>query len=216
MSKDKKVLHKDIEWGNIELPNLSDEELFDPYINVKIRNKSDEKVALNSAITKSSWTDEKRKQQSKKLKAHHAKHGNLHPNDYVVSDQTKQKISKKLKGRTLSPEHVEKLKIPCSEENKAKKSAKLKAYYSDPKNKITCVHCGQLSGKTNHSKFHGETCWLKDKVIVAYIDEKVLFRFDNQIDLQTKHALVQVKNAIKDNKKYHKMFWKLLPKNVVM
>jgi hypothetical protein len=38
--KNKNIPQTEEEWGNIELPNFSDKELFDPKLNVKINNKS--------------------------------------------------------------------------------------------------------------------------------------------------------------------------------
>ena len=211
MSKDKKVLHKDIEWGNIELPNLSDEELFDPYINVKIRNKSDEKVKLNRAITQSWWTDEKRKQQSEKLKAYYAKHGSVQPDDYVMSDETKQKISNKLKGRKLSADHIEKLKVPASQENKAKNICFTQGLpIQTQKNKVTCVHCKIVVPIDHYA--HGDNCTLKDYSIVARdIKGNICNIYSDYASLLADgvsyyHLTNNVLNNKKTNK-YRKVFW---------
>ena len=56
---------KDNEWGNIELPGISDSELFDPYINIRINNKnragSDEWKKVIDSRRKPQFSDEQRK-----------------------------------------------------------------------------------------------------------------------------------------------------------
>jgi len=135
------------------------------------------------------------------------------------SDETKKKISDANSGKPahnkgISPtkEALKKMRKPRGETGKKAIRDAIRLNRAKPENFTDCPHCGILHvGNQNYKKYHGDACWLKGKSIVAYIDEKVLFTFENQIDLQTQgHNLQEAKSAIKNGKKYKKMFWKLI------
>lgn len=121
------------------------------------------------------------------------------------------------KGTKHTDETKKKMRKPRSEKGKASIKKAVRLSRTKSKNFSDCSHCGLLHiSNQNYKKYHGDQCWLKDNVVVAYIDEKILFTYTNTIDIQSEHSLTDLKGAVKHGHKYKKMFWKLLPKNVVM
>ena len=214
----KPIFFDDLEWGNQELPNLSDIDILDPKINIKLANKKKAKDPK--------WREQNAKNnadpviRAKRKASMPDQSGENNPFwKHSHTDEVLKKISDANKGKPaynkgISPTKkvLKKMRKPRSETGKKAIRDAIRLNRAKPENFTDCPHCGILHvGNQNYKKYHGDACWLKGKSIVAYIDEKVLFTFENQIDLQAQgHYLQEVKGAIKNDKKYKKLFWKLI------
>ena len=140
---DNSNLQEDIEWGNVKLPGLSDEELY-----------------------KKNWN------MVDAQKAVHARPDYVHPKGMkgkIRSEETRKKTgescSKSLKGKSKTEEHklnLSKSKLgkplgPMSDTHKLNLSNSLK---NAPKIKILCPHCNTEQTLINFKRWHGDNCKL--------------------------------------------------------
>jgi hypothetical protein len=200
------------EWGN-----LGGDSLLDPKINIKLANKKKAKdpewLALKAKQNADPVIRAKRKASMPDQSGeNNSFYGRTH------TKETKKKLSDLKKGKTAhnkgtkhTDEALKKMRKPRSEKGKQAIKEAIRLARAKPENFSDCSHCGLLHiSNQNYKKYHGDQCWLKGKLIVAYIDEKVLFTYTNIIDIQSEHSLTDLKGAIKHGHKYKKMFWKLI------
>ena len=217
----KPIFFDDLEWGNQELPNLSDIDILDPKINIKLANKKKakdpkwrEQNAKNNADPvirakrKASMPDQSGENNPFWKRSH--------------TDEVLKKISDLKKGKTAhnkgtkhTDEALKKMRKPRSEKGKQAIKEAIRLARAKPENFSDCSHCGLLHiSNQNYKKYHGDACWLKGKSIVGCTaDQVVVVQVDNQIDLEAKgYSVDSVKTRIKKNDSMHykKLFWKLI------
>lgn len=141
------------EWGNIELPGLSDEVLY--------KKKWNQVAALKGR---------KRPDQSEFMTAHNPMAGKEHPNKGKAMPKT----SAKLLGKSKTKEHAENISkakkgVPVPK-LQGRKRPDQSALMKDPsRNKgakamselHTCPHCGKTANLPNYTRWHGENCKMK-------------------------------------------------------
>lgn len=172
MSKDKKVLHKDIEWGNQTLPGFDADVLWNKKHVANILKNKDPKVIekIRVANTGQKRTKKQKANMSKVQKEvcknkvpTHLHNSEIHEKAIakqrgVARPQTSKVIQalydngykNPMKGKTNSGVSKALKGKPKSEEHKAK--------MRKPKKKSPCKHCGLLFAPNVLSRFHNDNC----------------------------------------------------------
>jgi hypothetical protein len=140
------------EWGNIELPGLSDEVLY--------KKKWNQVAAL---------TGRKRPDQSEFMTAHNPMSGKEHPNKGKAVPQIGRPGVKKPEGfgEKVSKTRKEKgfkkqwLGVERPDHSKAMKDPTRNKGAQTMRETMTCPHCGKTANVPNYKRWHGDNCKLK-------------------------------------------------------
>jgi hypothetical protein len=137
------------EWGNIELPGISDEVLY--------KKKWAQVAALQGR---------KRPDQSAFMKENNPMAGKEHPNKGKNMPAT----SAKLKGKAKSEEHKKNIGLKRKElglgniwsgKKRPDQSQRMKENnpgFEKTRIQLACIHCGKLASLPNHTRWHGDNC----------------------------------------------------------
>ena len=150
------------QWGNIELPGLSDDILLNPNLNKILANRASAKdpkwqEKVKNASSQPDYIEKKRAialevlkrpdYREKMLKIYKDPERNKKisqaATDRVISSESRQKMSAARKGKLKSDQMKQRLSI----------SRKGK---SQPR--VICPHCGISSSPTNIVRWHGDKC----------------------------------------------------------
>ena len=142
------------------------------------------------------------------------------------SEETKKILSEKNSGEKsvwYGKHHTEETKIkqslaakgkPKTDEWKIalKKGAAIRA--SIDENNSTCPHCQQTVYNANFTRFHGDKCWMKGKIIACYENNKKEATYSSVPELEAAgFFLMRVKECVRTpGKKNAGRTWKLLKK----
>jgi hypothetical protein len=144
-------MYNDDEWGNIELPGLSDKELFHPRIEKKLQNKSKKQRQIVSESNKKQYAEGKR-QLPDGLTFKGRNHNNS--NKQAMSHKGKKNG---MYGVRLTGEQNHMFGKEHSEEVKIRLTQVALSRAKDQK----CPHCKQLFTKQAFGRYHGNNCKLK-------------------------------------------------------
>lgn len=172
MSKDKPILHKDIEWGNQTLPGFDADDIWNPKRVANILKNKDPEVRkkMTASLTGQKRTKEQKANMSKVQKevCKNKVPTHLHTPEVrekaiakqrgVARPQTSTVIQalydngyqNPMKGKTNSGVSKALKGKPKSEEHKAK--------MRKPKKKSPCKHCGLLCAPNTLNRFHNDKC----------------------------------------------------------
>lgn len=134
----------EIEWGNIELPGLSDDELFNTNWNLKKLDSEKEKARLKSIelCNDPNWIEKQKEGQQKRK--------SIGWTNKLIGNQNS-KNSSRMSGKKHSEKTIEKIKQSMTGRDHS-------SITGIPKPKVICPHCGKEGGRPQMIQYHFEKC----------------------------------------------------------